>query len=281
MNLRRILAVQPGQPASDGAGVRLNRVIGGAGIERFDPFLMLDEFSTENADDYIAGFPPHPHRGFETVTYMLEGRMRHEDHLGNVGLLQGGDVQWMTAARGIIHSEMPEQEQGAMRGFQLWLNLPAESKMADPEYRDIPNVQIPRRRTEQNVEVVVIAGTFKEGENRQLGAVQRPHTEPYILDLRLPAGSSVRPELPAGHRALLYVYQGVAQVQQSHEVKAGRLVRLDDQGDLLIDSTEGAGVLLIAGKPLHEPIVQYGPFVMNSREEIEQALRDFRDGSFA
>lgn len=281
MNLRRILAVQPGQPASDGAGVRLNRVIGGAGIERFDPFLMLDEFSTENADDYIAGFPPHPHRGFETVTYMLEGRMRHEDHLGNVGLLQGGDVQWMTAARGIIHSEMPEQEQGAMRGFQLWLNLPAESKMADPEYRDIPNAQIPRLRTEQNVEVVVIAGTFKEGENHQLGAVQRPHTEPYILDLRLPAGSSVRPELPAGHRALLYVYQGVAQVQQSQEVKAGRLVRLDDQGDLLIDSTEGAGVLLIAGKPLHEPIVQYGPFVMNSREEIEQALRDFRDGSFA
>jgi len=279
--LRPVLAIQPGQPASDGAGVRLNRVIGGAGIERFDPFLMLDEFSTDNADDYIAGFPPHPHRGFETITYMLEGRMRHEDHLGNVGLLQGGDVQWMTAARGIIHSEMPEQEQGAMRGFQLWLNLPGRDKMAEPAYHDIPSAQIPRLRTEQNVEVVVIAGTFKEGENRQPGAVQRPYTEPYILDLRLPAGSSVRPELPTGHRALLYVYQGDAQVQQSHEVKAGRLVRLDDQGDLLIDSTEGAGVLLIAGKPLHEPIVQYGPFVMNSREEIEQALRDFRDGSFA
>lgn len=168
-----------------------------------------------------------------------------------------------------------------MRGFQLWLNLPGRDKMAEPAYHDIPSAQIPRLRTEQNVEVVVIAGTFKEGENRQPGAVQRPYTEPYILDLRLPAGSSVRPELPTGHRALLYVYQGDAQVQQSHEVKAGRLVRLDDQGDLLIDSTEGAGVLLIAGKPLHEPIVQYGPFVMNSREEIEQALRDFRDGSFA
>ncbi|MDQ7985822.1 pirin family protein [Pseudomonas sp. G34] len=279
--LRPVLAIQPGQPASDGAGVRLNRVIGGAGIERFDPFLMLDEFSTDNADDYIAGFPPHPHRGFETITYMLEGRMRHEDHLGNVGLLQGGDVQWMTAARGIIHSEMPEQEQGAMRGFQLWLNLPGRDKMADPDYRDIPSTQIPRLRTEQNVEVVVVAGTFVEGDSRQTGAVQRPHTEPHLFDMRLPAGSVVRPELPAGHRALLYVYQGEIQVQQSHEAKAGRLVRLDDEGALLLSSAGGACVLLIAGKPLHEPIVQYGPFVMNSREEIEQALRDFRDGSFA
>ncbi|MDD1508468.1 pirin family protein [Pseudomonas sp. CNPSo 3701] len=278
--LRRVLAIQPGQPASDGAGVRLNRVIGGVGIERFDPFLMLDEFSTDNADDYIAGFPPHPHRGFETITYMLEGRMRHEDHLGNVGLLQGGDVQWMTAARGIIHSEMPEQEQGAMRGFQLWLNLPGREKMADPQYRDIPSAQIPRLHTEQGVEVVVIAGSFAEGQQRQAGAVQRPDTEPQVLDLRLPAGSVVRPELPAGHRALLYVYQGKAKVQDSHEAHAGRLVRLDDQGELLISSADGAGVLLIAGKPLNEPIVQYGPFVMNSREEIEQALRDFRDGTF-
>lgn len=278
--LRRILAIQPGQPASDGAGVRLNRVIGGAGIERFDPFLMLDEFSTDNADDYIAGFPPHPHRGFETITYMLEGRMRHEDHLGNVGLLQGGDVQWMTAARGIIHSEMPEQDQGVMRGFQLWLNLPACEKMADPEYHDIPSAQIPRLHTEQGVEAVVIAGTFIEGQQRQAGAVQRPNTEPQVFDLRLPAGSSVSPELPAGHRALLYIYQGQARVQDSHEAQAGRLVRLDDQGELLISSTDGAGVLLIAGKPLNEPIVQYGPFVMNSREEIDQALRDFRDGTF-
>ncbi|UQY34339.1 pirin family protein [Pseudomonas fulva] len=279
--LRPVLAIQPGQPASDGAGVRLNRVIGGAGIERFDPFLMLDEFSTDNADDYIAGFPPHPHRGFETITYMLEGRMRHEDHLGNVGLLQGGDVQWMTAARGIIHSEMPEQEQGTMRGFQLWLNLPADSKMAEPDYRDIPSTQIPRLHTAEGVEAVVIAGTFVEGDSRQAGAVQRPRTEPQLYDLRLPAGSVVRPELPAGHRALLYVYQGEIQAQQSHEVKAGRLVRLGDEGELLLSSDGGAGVLLIAGKPLNEPIVQYGPFVMNSREEIEQALRDFRDGSFA
>lgn len=279
--LRSVIAVQPGQPASDGAGVRLNRVIGGGGIERFDPFLMLDEFSTENADDYIAGFPPHPHRGFETITYMLEGRMRHEDHLGNVGVLQGGDVQWMTAARGIIHSEMPEQVSGTMRGFQLWLNLPAKAKMAEPDYRDIPSAQIPRVRTENGAQVTVIAGTFDEGDIVQAGAVQRPTTEPYVLDMQLPAGSVLRPRLPDGHRALLYVYQGEAQVQQSHDVKAGRLVRLSDHGQLQLSSSNGARVLLIAGKPLNEPIVQYGPFVMNSREEIEQALRDFRDGTFA
>jgi quercetin 2,3-dioxygenase len=280
-HLRNVLAIQPGQPASDGAGVRLNRVIGGGGIERFDPFLMLDEFSTENADDYIAGFPPHPHRGFETITYMLEGRMRHEDHLGNVGLLQGGDVQWMTAARGIIHSEMPEQEQGAMRGFQIWLNLPAESKMANPDYRDTEATQIPRVRLGNGAEVVVIAGRFAEGEIVQSGAVQRPHTAPYLLDLHLPACSTLSPTLPDGHRVLLYVYQGEAHVQHSHAVKAGRLVRLDDQGRVHLSSETGARVLLLAGKPLNEPIVQYGPFVMNSREEIEQAMRDFRDGTFA
>lgn len=280
-NLRRVLAIQPGQPASDGAGVRLNRVIGGGGIERFDPFLMLDEFSTDNADDYIAGFPPHPHRGFETITYMLEGRMRHEDHMGNVGLLQGGDVQWMTAARGVIHSEMPEQEQGAMRGFQLWLNLPAKDKMADPDYHDIPAAQIPRVHTAKGAEVTVIAGLLVEDDIHQKGAVQRPHTDPQLFDIHLPAGSSLRPALPDGHRALLYVYEGNAQVQESHDVTAGRLVRLDDQGELLLASNVGARVLLLAGKPLNEPIVQYGPFVMNSREEIEQALRDFRDGTFA
>ena len=280
--LRRILAIQPGQPASDGAGVRLNRVIGGPGLERFDPFLMLDEFATENPDDYIAGFPPHPHRGFETITYMLEGRMRHEDHLGNVGLLQAGDVQWMTAARGIIHSEMPEQEQGAMRGFQLWLNLPAHSKLGDPDYRDIPAAQIPRLSLPNGVEVRVIAGTFEQDDLVQAGAMQRPDTEPQLFDLHLPAGSQVSPVLPQGHRVLLYVYQGEATLQRSHEAQSGRLVRLsDDGGGIHLCSANGARVLLIAGKPLNEPIVQYGPFVMNSREQIEQALQDFRDGNFA
>ncbi len=281
--LRSVLAIQPGQPASDGAGVRLNRVIGGAGIERFDPFLMLDEFGSDNPDDYIAGFPPHPHRGFETITYMLEGRMRHEDHLGNVGLLQSGGVQWMTAARGIIHSEMPEQEQGVMRGFQLWLNLPSQDKLGDPGYRDIPASEIPRLTTADGVEVLVIAGQFDDGQLQQAGAVQRPHTEPQLFDLRLPAGSRIAPRLPDGHRVLLYVYEGSLELPgaRPQQADAGRLVRLSDEGELHLHSASGAKVLLIAGKPLGEPIVQYGPFVMNTREEIEQALRDFRDGVLA
>lgn len=280
---RRVLSIQTGQPASDGAGVRLNRVIGGPGLERFDPFLMLDEFATDNPDDYIAGFPPHPHRGFETVTYMLEGRMRHEDHLGNVGLLGSGGVQWMTAARGIIHSEMPEQESGAMRGFQLWLNLPAKDKLGEAGYRDIPATDIPRLTTARGVEAVVIAGQFDDGNVQQAGAVQRPHTEPQLFDLRLPAGSAIAPKLPDGHRVMLYVYQGELEIPEVYPepIKAGRLLRLSDEGTLHLSTSLGAGVLLIAGKPLNEPIVQYGPFVMNSREEIEQALRDFRDGVLA
>lgn len=280
---RRILSVQPGQPTSDGAGVRLNRVIGGSGLERFDPFLMLDEFSTQNPDDYIAGFPPHPHRGFETITYMLEGRMRHEDHLGNVGLLGAGGVQWMTTARGIVHSEMPEQESGAMRGFQLWLNLPAKDKLGEPGYRDIAAADIPRVTTAGGVQAVVIAGQFEDGEIRQAGAVQRPHTEPQLFDLQLPAGSRLAPRLADGQRVMLYVYEGELELPQAgaQPVMAGRLVRLSDAGTLQLASERGARVLLIAGTPLHEPIVQYGPFVMNSREEIEQALRDFRDGVLA
>ena len=279
-SLRTILSIQPGQPASDGAGVRLTRVFGGQGVERFDPFLMLDEFGSENPGDYIAGFPPHPHRGFETITYMLEGRMRHEDHLGNVGLLGNGGVQWMTAARGIIHSEMPEQEEGLMRGFQLWLNLPGKDKLGEPGYRDIPASEIPRVQTAKGVEVVVIAGQFDDGQLQQAGVVQRPDTEPQLFDLHLSAGSEIAPRLPEGHRAMLYVYDGSIQID-GREVPAGRMVRLSDEGQLQMASAQGANVLLLAGKPLREPIVQYGPFVMNSREEIEQALRDFRDGTFA
>ncbi|MBI6852684.1 pirin family protein [Pseudomonas cichorii] len=275
---RKVLSIQAGQPTSDGAGVRLTRVFGGQGVEQFDPFLMLDEFGSDKPDDYIAGFPPHPHRGFETVTYMLEGRMRHEDHMGNVGLLQSGGVQWMTAARGIIHSEMPEQEEGVMRGFQLWLNLPGKNKLMDASYQDIQPQDIPRLTTEAGVEVVVIAGRFDDGQVQQDGAVQRPDTEPQYFDFHLPAGRSISPLIPAGHRALLYVYEGAIEVEGCPQtVGASRLVRLADDGELQINSAKGARVLLIAGKPLREPVVQYGPFVMNTREEIEQALRDFRD----
>ncbi|WP_236171514.1 pirin family protein [Pseudomonas pseudonitroreducens] len=282
--LRTVIDQHIGHPASDGAGVRLTRVIGGPGIERFDPFLMLDQFDTQNPDDYIAGFPAHPHRGFETVTYMLEGRMRHEDHLGNTGLLKPGGVQWMTAAHGIIHSEMPEQVEGAMRGFQLWLNLPAKDKLAPAGYRDIEPEDVPRVTTGQGVGVTVIAGRFDDGETAIDGAVQRPDTEPHYYDLVLPAGTSVAPQIPAGHRVMLYVYEGSLQVpgERSNEnVASNRLVRLGQGDEIQLSSDQGARVLLLAGKPLNEPIVQYGPFVMNSREEIEQALRDYRDGVFA
>ena len=210
--LRNLIDLHIGRPASDGAGVRLTRVIGGPGIERFDPFLMLDQFDTQNPDDYIGGFPDHPHRGFETETYMLEGRMRHRDHLGNEGLLKPGGVQWMTAAHGIIHSEMPEQEQGAMRGFQLWLNLPAQDKLSAPGYRDYAPEEIPRLTTAADIGVVAIAGRFDDGQARLDGAVQRPHTEPYLLDLQLPAGATLAPRLPQGHRVMLYVYEGALEV---------------------------------------------------------------------
>lgn len=275
---RKVLSIQAGQPTSDGAGVKLTRVFGGPGIEAFDPFLMLDEFGSENPDEYIAGFPPHPHRGFETVTYMLEGRMRHEDHMGNVGLLQGGGVQWMTAARGVIHSEMPEQEEGAMRGFQLWLNLPAKSKMGDAGYDDIQPERIPRITTQNGVDVVVIAGQFDDGQTSQPGAVQRPDTEPQYFDFHMPAGSHISPRVAQGHRVLLYVYEGEVEIAgQPQKLGPSRLARLSESGEIQLSTQAGARVLLIAGKPLGEPIVQYGPFVMNSREEIEQALRDFRD----
>jgi hypothetical protein len=239
---------------------------------------MLDEFGSENPDEYIAGFPPHPHRGFETVTYMLEGRMRHEDHMGNVGLLQGGGVQWMTAARGVIHSEMPEQEEGAMRGFQLWLNLPAKAKMGDAGYDDIQPERIPRITAQNGVDVVVIAGQFDDGQTSQPGAVQRPDTEPQYFDFHMPAGSHISPRVAEGHRVLLYVYEGeVEMAGQPQKLGTSRLARLSESGEIQLSTQTGARVLLIAGKPLGEPIVQYGPFVMNSREEIEQALRDFRD----
>lgn len=280
---RDVLDLHDGRATADGDGVRLTRLIGGPGLERFDPFLMLDAFDSVDARDYIGGFPPHPHRGFETVTYMLEGRMRHEDHLGHRGLLEPGGVQWMTAARGIIHSEMPEQEQGRLFGFQLWLNLPAADKLGPASYHDFAPNEIPRLTSVRGVEVTVIAGRFKEGEQEQSGAVQRPHTEPHLFDLKLPAGACVMPELPRGHTVLLHVFEGELMVrgQRDQTVKTGQLARLGEGDSLHLTSLQGARVLLIAGRPLHEPIVQHGSFVMNSREQIEQALADFRSGRFA
>ena len=268
-----------GVATSDGAGVKLTRVLTGKLQRRLDPFLMLDAFGSDNPDDYIAGFPDHPHRGFETVTYMLAGRMRHRDSAGHEGLLGDGGVQWMTAGRGVIHSEIPEQKDGVMEGFQLWLNLPARRKMAEPWYRDFPSASIPEYVTAENVTVRVIAGT-SNGVN---GVITREDTEPLYLDIHLPAGATFSTALPNTHNAFIYVYRGAVKVADKlvESRRMGILSNTPDADGVMLTATEDARLILIAGKPLNEPIVQYGPFVMNTQAEIHQALDDFGSGRFA
>jgi redox-sensitive bicupin YhaK (pirin superfamily) len=273
MAARSIQRVVRGQAASDGAGVRLNRVIGGSELAELDPFLLLDEFRSESAADYIAGFPDHPHRGFETVTYMLAGRMRHGDNQGNSGLLLPGSVQWMTAGRGIVHSEMPEQEGGLMQGFQLWINLPAKDKMSAPRYQDIAPERIPQVDGAEGSQVRVIAGRYA-GET---GPVQAGATEPLYLDVRLPATTSLAFPLPQGHNTFIYVYEGAAEIG-ARAVSQGDLAVLTAGTEVRVAGAAAARFLLVAGKPLNEPVARYGPFVMNTREEIHQAVRDFSDG---
>ena len=276
---RQVEQLVAGTATSDGAGVKLTRVLTQSLQKRLDPFLLLDVFRSDVPGDYLAGFPDHPHRGFETVTYMLAGRMRHRDSAGHEGLLQNGDVQWMTAGRGVIHSEMPEQEDGIMEGFQLWLNLPAARKMIAPWYRDIPAAQIPAYTLPSGVAVRVIAGT----SNGIAGAMAREISEPLYLDIDLPAGSSFATSIPASHNAFLYVYRGKLQVGD-RPVAEGRMAILGNAPDtdgVALAAEEPARAILVAGKPLNEPIVQYGPFVMNRQEEIFQAISDFREGHFA
>jgi redox-sensitive bicupin YhaK (pirin superfamily) len=263
----------------DGAGVKINRVLTQPLQRRLDPFLMLDAFGSDKAGDYIAGFPEHPHRGFETVTYMLTGRMRHRDSAGNEGLVSDGGVQWMTAGRGVVHSEMPEQSEGLMEGFQLWLNLPAKDKMSAPWYRDIPNEDVPRFTLPSGAEVQVIAGSSHGVE----GAVQREATQPLYLDIHLPAGVEFEQALPAGHNAFFYVYRGEV-VVDGKAVPTARMAILDNaQGadGVRIKASADTRLILIAGRPLNEPIAQYGPFVMNTNAEVFQAVEDFRAGRFA
>jgi redox-sensitive bicupin YhaK (pirin superfamily) len=286
MNTRTLMHVIESMPTSDGAGVKLRRSLGGQRGLHVDPFLMLDEFYSDNPDDYLAGFPAHPHRGFETVTYMLDGHMRHEDHLGNRGDLGPGDVQWMTAARGIIHSEMPQQSEGRMRGFQLWLNLPSKEKMKPAGYRDIPAGEIPQVLLPQGGEVKVIAGTLTLDGASTGGPVNgggaNLSTDPLYLDVHLPAGAVFSAPVAAGYNAFLYTYEGSAEIGPAGATK--RLPHraagvLSDGAHVRVQAgTEGVRFLLLAAKPLREPVVQYGPFVMNTREEIEQALADYRDG---
>ena len=276
---RGVERVISGQFVMDGAGVKINRVLAQTLQRRLDPFLMLDAFGSDKAGDYIAGFPEHPHRGFETVTYMLAGRMRHRDSAGNEGLITDGGVQWMTAGRGVIHSEMPEQNEGLMEGFQLWLNLPGKDKMRDPWYRDIPNAEVPRFTLDSGVTVQVIAGTTHGVE----GAVQREGTEPLYLDIELPEGARFEQLLPAGHNAFVYVFRGEA-VVAGKGVPQTRMAILDNAegaDGVVIKAAKATRLLLVAGRPLKEPIAQYGPFVMNSQAELQQAVEDFRAGRFA
>jgi len=276
----RVARAVHGMPASDGAGVRLTRVIGTPQLPDLDPFLMLDEFGTDRPEDYLAGFPDHPHRGFETVTYMLDGRMRHKDNHGNEGVLVPGSVQWMTAGRGLVHSEMPEQESGRMRGFQLWVNLPAREKMTEPRYQEFAPDRIPQVQPADGVMVKVVAGEV--GGVR--GPIVQPATEPLYLDITLAPGAEWAHALPEGHNAFAYVFEGeislgegvnarTLQAPQLAVVAGGPLVRLKA-------GEAGARVLLVAGRPLREPVARHGPFVMNTRQELMQAFVDFQEGRF-
>ncbi|HET6756245.1 MAG TPA: pirin family protein [Burkholderiales bacterium] len=276
VEVRPVVKVIRGQAASDGAGVKLTRVIGTHALPELDPFLLLDEFRSDDANDYAAGFPDHPHRGFETVTYMLAGRMRHGDNHGNVGLLKPGSVQWMTAGRGIVHSEMPEQENGLMWGFQLWVNLPAKDKMTAPRYQDIAPEKIPEVDAGQGAQVRVIAGEF----NGVGGPVQAVATEPLYLDVRLAPNSSLPAEVPESHNAFIYVYEGEIGAGGA-QLARGELGVFGAGGSVVLTTgDQAARAIVVAGKPLNEPIARHGPFVMNTQEQIRQTIEDYRAGRF-
>ncbi len=280
---RSVSRVVRGLPTSDGAGVKLRRVIGQPQLPDLDPFLMLDEFGTDKAEDYIAGFPDHPHRGFETVTYMLDGRMRHRDNHGNEGVLVPGSVQWMTAGRGLVHSEMPEQQEGRMRGFQLWLNLPAREKMTAPKYQEFGPERIPTATPVSGVQAKVIAGVVAGVS----GPILQPATDPTYLDLAIEPGREFVQSLPEDYAAFLYVYEGEMQVgSEARAVSSQELAVLSEGAEIHLTGvrpgTDGqyARAILVAGRPLREPVAKYGPFVMNTRAELQQAFEDFQSGKF-
>ncbi len=276
---RRVVWAGAGMKTSDGAGVKLTRVIGQPNLPDLDPLLMLDEFGSDDPNAYIAGFPEHPHRGFETVTYMLDGRMRHRDNKGYEGLLQSGSVQWMSAGRGIVHSEMPEQDHGLMRGFQLWVNLPAKDKMTAPRYQDIQPDKIPTATLAEGVEAKVLAGTVCGVK----GPVDTGATEPFYFDIHLRANSQVDIALPDGHNAFVYVYEGAASVGDGAEAKLvpqQTIAVLSTGTKLHVSAAKDTRLILVAGKPLREPVAKYGPFVMNTQDELRQAFADYQAGKF-
>jgi quercetin 2,3-dioxygenase len=281
MKQRRLVSIQNSRPTSDGAGVKIQRAISPSKENVFDPFLMLDEIFSDDAADYMAGFPEHPHRGFETVTYMLEGKMLHRDHMGNEGLLESGDVQWMTAGRGVLHSEMPQQEQGRMHGFQLWVNLPASLKMIPARYQEFKADKIPQVNFGSASSLKVISGAFDNGGKTITGPVEAKYVDGEYFDVSLAAGDTFRTKIKTTKKAFIYVIKGELELagkdkMQSVHVKQTALL---SQGDTLeIKAVKDAQFLLIAGEPIGEPMVQYGPIVMNTMEEVEQALRDYRAG---
>ena len=285
MTSRVVVRQLPGMATADGDGVKLTRIIGTPHLEMLDPFLMLDCFESDDANDYIGGFPTHPHRGFETVTYLLNGRMRHKDNAGNEGVIEPGGVQWMTAGRGILHSEMPEQQEGLLKGFQLWVNLPAKAKMSEPSYQEFLPESTPLERRENGTKIRVIAGKTNEGT---VGPVVNSHTYPTYMDISLPANTAKEQDLINDHNAFIYVIEGDIQVQDTdaidtatNEVVAKNLAVLSKGANVKIKSNrEGARFLLIAGQPLNEPIARMGPFVMNTQAEIRQAVNDFHNGKF-
>jgi redox-sensitive bicupin YhaK (pirin superfamily) len=281
MTGRRLRRVIPSVPVSDGAGVRLRRSLGQTPELRLDPFLLLDEFASENPGDYVAGFPDHPHRGFETVTYMLEGHLLHEDHLGHRGQLRSGGAQWMTAGRGIIHSEMPQQQSGRLHGFQLWINLPAREKLKPAAYRNLQPEDIPQAPLPGGGRAKVIAGALDAGGITVGGPIRGLATAPLLLDLRLPAGACFSHPVPAGHNAFVYAYQGrpaIGSGESARPLNPHEAGVLSDGEALEVVALDAAGFLLAAARPLREPVVQYGPFVMNTREEIERAIADYQNG---
>jgi hypothetical protein len=273
MNLRRIRQRVPAFEVTEGAGVTVHRSIGTPALRNLDPFLMLDHFGSDNPDEYIAGFPEHPHRGFITFTYMLDGHMEHRDSMGNRGDLQAGGAQWMKAASGVVHSEMPKQTDGLMRGFQLWINLPARDKMSDPVYQEFSAGAIPEV-VDGTTKVRVLAGEFRGTR----GAVEDPATDVRYLDVTLAPHAHFSVPLPTEHHAFVYVFEGAARVADD-DLPQHHLAVLGDGDAVDIEASgEGARFILVAGRPIGEQVVQSGPFVMNSREEIEQAFADYRDG---
>ncbi len=272
-NQRRIQRIINGVQTSDGAGVNLTRIIGGPELDMLDPFLLLDEFGSSNPDDYIAGFPPHPHRGFETITYMLNGKWQHKNSAGNEGLLGDGSVQWMTTGRGIVHSEMPIQTDGLARGFQLWLNLPKEKKMIKPAYADIPSEDIPVVNVEDG-SVKIISGEFKG-----VSGPGKPHTGMLYYDIHLTSNAELEMDIDDGWNAFIYIYEGGVLFDQT--ISAGKLVVFNQHGKLKLNAgDEGVQCIVVAGEPLNEPVARGGPFVLNTRGEVLQAFSDYQKGKF-